>query len=185
MTTRPHLTTCGRRRPEFARLTNPESRPINRTCPKLSGSDPDGSSIARFGGPSRGLPPEFLEKTKPTELTLFDVIENIRLMATKTVTELIDDLDGKPADETVSFGLDGVQYEIDLATDNAEALREALAAFAGAARRTGGRRGAPVRVATDVDTKAVRAWAASNGVEVSTRGRIPAHVVEQYRAAGN
>ena len=108
-------------------------------------------------------------------------------MATKTVTELIDDIDGKPADETVSFGLDGVQYEIDLATGNAEALRDALAPYADAARRIGGRRtgGKPVKVATDVDNKAVRVWAASNGIELSSRGRIPASVVEQYRAAGN
>jgi nucleoid-associated protein Lsr2 len=114
-------------------------------------------------------------------------MENIRSMATKTVTELLDDIDGKPADETVSFGLDGVQYEIDLATDNAEALREALAPWSEAARRTGGRRvaGRPVKVATEVDTKAVRVWAASNGIELSSRGRIPGHVVEQYRAAGN
>jgi hypothetical protein len=114
-------------------------------------------------------------------------MENIPAMATKTVTELVDDIDGKPADETVSFGLDGVQYEIDLATDNAEALREALSPWAEAARRTGGRRGAgrPVRVHTEVDNKAVRVWAASNGVELSSRGRIPAHVIDQYRAAGN
>jgi hypothetical protein len=114
-------------------------------------------------------------------------MENIPGMATKTVTELVDDIDGKPADETVSFGLDGVQYEIDLATDNAEALRDALTPWAEAARRIGGRRGAgrPVRVSTEVDTKAVRAWAASNGIELSSRGRIPGHVVEQYRAAGN
>jgi Lsr2 len=108
-------------------------------------------------------------------------------MAIKTVTELVDDVDGKPADETVSFGLDGVQYEIDLATDNAEALREALAPYQEVARRTGGRRGVirPIKVATEVDTKAVRAWAASNGIELNGRGRIPGHVVEQYRAAGN
>ena len=108
-------------------------------------------------------------------------------MATKTVTELVDDVDGKPADETVSFGLDGVQYEIDLATDNAEALREALTPWLESARRIGGRRGAgrPVKVATEVDTKAVRAWAASNGFELSARGRVPRHVVEQYREAGN
>jgi hypothetical protein len=108
-------------------------------------------------------------------------------MATKTVTELVDDLDGKPADETVSFGLDGVQYEIDLSAENAEALREALAPYQEAARRTGGRRGTgrAVRVASEMDTKAVRAWAASNGIELNGRGRIPGHVVEQYRAAGN
>ena len=108
-------------------------------------------------------------------------------MATKTVTELLDDVDGKPADETVTFGLDGVVYEIDLATDNAEALRDALAPWREAARRTGGRRaaGRPVRVPTEVDTRAVRAWAASNGIELAARGRVPGHVVEQYRAAGN
>jgi hypothetical protein len=108
-------------------------------------------------------------------------------MATRTVTEFIDDVDGKPADETVVFALDGAQYEIDLATDNAQALRQALAVYQAVARRTGGRRGAarPIRVATGVDTKAVRAWAASNGIELNGRGRIPGHVIDQYRAAGN
>jgi hypothetical protein len=105
-------------------------------------------------------------------------------MATKTFTELLDDTDGKPADETVNFGLDGVQYEIDLATDNADALREALAPWVEAAHRIGGRR-RPVNVYTEVDSRAVRAWAASNGIELATRGRIPGHIIEQYRAAGN
>jgi hypothetical protein len=36
-----------------------------------------------------------------------------------------------------------------------------------------------------VDNRAVRAWAASNGIELSERGRIPGVVIEQYRAAGN
>ena len=39
---------------------------------------------------------------------------------------LVDDLDGGPADETVTFSLDGVSYEIDLTHDNAAALRDAL-----------------------------------------------------------
>ena len=108
-------------------------------------------------------------------------------MATRTVTEFIDDVDGKPAVETLTFGLDGVQYEIDLSPDNTVALREALAAYLQVARRTGGRRvpGRSVMVASQVDTKAVRVWAASNGIELKGRGRIPGHVVEQYRAAGN
>ena len=38
---------------------------------------------------------------------------------------------------------------------------------------------------SQVDTKAVRAWAASNGIELSSRGRVPADVIEKYRAAGN
>jgi len=31
----------------------------------------------------------------------------------------------------------------------------------------------------------VRAWAASNKIKVSPRGRISAAVIEQYRAAGH
>ena len=107
-------------------------------------------------------------------------------MASQTIVELIDDVDGKPADETVTFGLDGREYEIDLSEKNAKALRKALEPWAEAARRVGGRRsrGTTTRVETGVDTAAVRAWAASNGIELSSRGRLPKDVVEQYRAAG-
>jgi hypothetical protein len=61
-------------------------------------------------------------------------------MATRTTTSLVDDLDGSTAEETVPFGLDGVDYEIDLSADHAEILREVLARYAASARRTGGRR---------------------------------------------
>src|SRR5690625_7166348 len=61
-------------------------------------------------------------------------------MAQKVMITLIDDTDGSTADETVSFSLDGVDYEIDLTTENAGKLREALAPWVGHARRTGGRR---------------------------------------------
>lgn len=44
-------------------------------------------------------------------------------MATRIVIELIDDLDGSEATETVRFGLDGADYEIDLAGQNADELR--------------------------------------------------------------
>lgn len=107
-------------------------------------------------------------------------------MATRTVTELLDDMTGQLADETVTFGLDGVEYEIDVTKKNAAALRKALTPYQDVARRVGGRKqGALKRVSTGVDNRAVRAWAASNGIELSERGRIPAHVIEQYQAAGN
>ena len=49
-------------------------------------------------------------------------------MAQKTIVSLIDDLDGQSeADETVEYAIDGVTYEIDLAKDNADALREVFA----------------------------------------------------------
>ena len=109
-------------------------------------------------------------------------------MATKTMIVLEDDYEGGKADETVRFGLDGATYEIDLSDKNADKLRKALSPFLEAARRTGGRsatkRGSGLSSGA-VDTKAVRAWAASNGVSVSNRGRIPAQIVEQYRAAGH
>ena len=38
---------------------------------------------------------------------------------------------------------------------------------------------------SNLDLKAVRAWAASNKIELSSRGGAPANVIEQYRAAGN
>jgi hypothetical protein len=107
-------------------------------------------------------------------------------MASRTIVELTDDVDGKPAAETVTFGLDGREFEIDLSEKNAKALRKVFEPWAASARRVGGRKARPTtRVATGVDTAAVRAWAASNGIELSARGRLPKHVVEQYRAAGN
>lgn len=108
-------------------------------------------------------------------------------MASKTTVELLDDITGKPAAETITFGIDGSEFEIDLTEKNAKALRKALVPFADAGRRVSGRltRGNVKPVAIGVDNQAVRAWAASNGIELSTRGRIPSHIIEQYRAAGN
>jgi hypothetical protein len=34
-----------------------------------------------------------------------------------------------------------------------------------------------------LDTQAVRAWAESNGYEVSSRGRIKGEIIEAFRAA--
>ncbi|MEX5717770.1 histone-like nucleoid-structuring protein Lsr2 [Geodermatophilus maliterrae] len=108
-------------------------------------------------------------------------------MATKTIILMHDDLTDAPADTTVSFGLDGVDYEIDLTAANAEELREVLERFVAAGRTVGGvrRRRRPTSPAAEVDPKAVRAWAAAKGYEVSNRGRIPASVVEAFKAAGN
>ena len=107
-------------------------------------------------------------------------------MASRVVVEFTDDLNGKPADETVSFGLDGSNYEIDLTAKNAAALRKAFQPWQESARRAGGsKRGKRAASKSTVDTKAVRAWAASNGIELSPRGRLPKDVVEQFHAAGN
>ncbi len=64
-------------------------------------------------------------------------------MAQKKQTLLIDELDGSAADSTVRFGLDGTEYEIDLNTEHARALRDALARYVNAARRAEAAPGGP------------------------------------------
>lgn len=111
-------------------------------------------------------------------------------MAQKVQVLLLDDIDGNEAQETVSFALDGVSYEIDLNEDNARALRDSLAHWIGHARR------AEVKAATarpsarrsaargDGPSPAeMREWARANGFEVSERGRISEKVREAYAAA--
>lgn len=103
-------------------------------------------------------------------------------MATRTVIELIDDLDGSEATETVYFGLDGAEYVIDLAGHNVDELRGLLARFVNAGRKTGAtKQPSSVRcLPPATDTKAVRAWAAGKGIEVNARGRIKDDVVQRY-----
>jgi Lsr2 len=105
-------------------------------------------------------------------------------MAQKVTVELQDDLDGGPADETVRFGLDGAEYEIDLSSKHAAAFRRELAPFTGHARKAGrGQRRRPGRAAGRGRSGDIRAWAKDQGIAVSARGRIPASVAEQYQAA--
>ena len=106
-------------------------------------------------------------------------------MATRISVALEDDLDGGPADETVRFGLDGVEHEIDLSRQNARAFRREFASFLIHARRAErGRRRRPARSSPDRRRSGdIRAWAKDKGIPVSDRGRIPASVVEQYDAA--
>ena len=58
-------------------------------------------------------------------------------MAKQVITLLTDDLDGSKADRTVEFGIDGVNYTIDLSEKNAGKLRKALDGFIDAATRMG------------------------------------------------
>lgn len=115
-------------------------------------------------------------------------------MAQKVQVILVDDVDGGKADETVTFALDGTDYEIDVSTANAVAIREALAPWVeharkvtarAAARATGrGRSAAKSRpVAERVDLSEVRAWARENGFQVSDRGRVSGEVRAAYEAA--
>ncbi|WP_280378039.1 histone-like nucleoid-structuring protein Lsr2 [Nocardia wallacei] len=110
-------------------------------------------------------------------------------MAKKVTVELIDDYDGKSkAEDTVRFGVDGVEYEIDLSMKNAGKLREVFEQWTGPARKVGriprGKSKIGGRAAADKEqTGAIRDWARKNGYDVSSRGRISANVVEAYNKA--
>lgn len=113
-------------------------------------------------------------------------------MARQVITTLIDDIDGKPADRTVEFALDGIAYTIDLSDANVGKLRKALDPYINAGTRIGrvggtgriaARRGAVPARSDREQNAAIREWAVKNGYEVSERGRIPTAVVEAYEAA--
>jgi hypothetical protein len=112
-------------------------------------------------------------------------------MAQRVDVVLVDDIDGSDASETVSFALDGVDYEIDLSDGHAAELREALSLYVGHGRRTGGRRKAGRRASgssgggddSGVSAAEIRAWARENGWDVPERGRVSADVREAYAAA--
>ena len=109
-------------------------------------------------------------------------------MAKRVMTVLTDDLEGGDADRTIQFGLDGLNYTIDLSDKNAGKLRQALDPYLQAATRVG-RAGGASRIKTRAaqpakanrdQNQAIREWAAKNGYEVSERGRIPVSVVEAF-----
>lgn len=107
-------------------------------------------------------------------------------MAQKVIVQLLDDVDGQPADETVTFGLDGVSYEIDLSAANAAKLRDELAGWVGHGRRTGGRRatgGKSSARAARSDLAEVREWGRANGYQVSDRGRVSQELQDAYDKA--
>jgi hypothetical protein len=108
---------------------------------------------------------------------------------------LVDDIDGKDADETVTFALDGVSYEIDLSAANASKLRDTFAPYVGHARRAGsssgrrssGRRSSSRRANGSASggpsAREVREWARSNGYNLSDRGRVSSEIRAAYDAA--
>ncbi|WP_104168878.1 Lsr2 family protein [Arthrobacter sp. SX1312] len=113
-------------------------------------------------------------------------------MAQRVQVELIDDLNGEVAQETVRFGVDGTEYEIDLTTENADKFRATLTEYADKARKATGRRGQGKSPASSEaasgkskreETQRIRQWAQDNGHSTSARGRISQSIVDAYNAA--
>ena len=109
-------------------------------------------------------------------------------MAQKVQVILVDDLDGGAADETVTFALDGVSYEIDLSTKHAQELRDAFASWVGNARKVSSHTSSrPTRRAGrnagSARATEIREWARENGYQVNDRGRISQEIQSAYDAA--
>jgi len=117
-------------------------------------------------------------------------------VASRTITILVDDFDGTELNDgegqMITFAVGNAGYEIDLSDENLGKFYDVLKPYTDVARKVGsGRRGQSAAagggraVTSGVDPRAVRVWAASNSIEVSARGRVPATIIEQFKEAGN
>lgn len=105
-------------------------------------------------------------------------------MAQKISIQLIDDIDGSEASESVQFSIDGDNYVIDLSEKNARALRDALAPYVGHAQKDTRGRSSRARSSRSGNTASIiRAWARENGYDVPDRGRVSADIKAAYDAA--
>lgn len=107
-------------------------------------------------------------------------------MAQRVQVLIEDDIDGTEASETINFGLDGVEYEIDLSDKHAQELRDALANWVSHARRSGGRQktqrsNTSSNSHSKEELQEIRNWARDNGAQVSDRGRVPAVVLDAWK----
>ena len=114
-------------------------------------------------------------------------------MAQKVQVLLVCDLhaDEVEGTETVTFGLDGSAYEIDVCAAHGVELRDAFASYVGAARRAGRTPLAASRKARPAGPKTgptervseIREWARTSGHQVSERGRLSSTLVAANDAA--
>ena len=106
-------------------------------------------------------------------------------MAKKVESYLVDDLDGSQPAATVSFGVNGTHYEIDLADHNASELLEKLDCYIKAGRRVAARRGTRHGRSgyRHERLQAARKWLRENGHDIGDRGRIARELLEEYEAA--
>lgn len=106
----------------------------------------------------------------------------------ETYVRIIDDLDGTPLPlgegETVNYGMDGVEYEIDLSADHAEQFRTMLQTVIEKSRRTGGRRISAPRKAKAIEG-APPAPGAGNGERLPYAERMARReMLREVRAFG-
>jgi len=105
-------------------------------------------------------------------------------VAQRTQILYVDDIDGSEAEGTVRFGFDGAEYEIDLNKKHSAQFTKAIRPYIDAARKVSSSR-RPARGSRPArhNQSDVRAWARSEGLKISDRGRIPADVLARYESA--
>lgn len=102
-------------------------------------------------------------------------------MAQKIEVKHVSDLDETiPADETVRFGLDGTDYEIDLSTAEGQEMRGRLERFVRHARKTGRTPAARKQRASRDDLPQIREYARARGYSIAERGKVPGRIVAEY-----
>jgi hypothetical protein len=119
-----------------------------------------------------------------------------RITKEETVAQrvvLTDDLDGSEAAETITFTINGQDYEIDLSEETAQRFYDAFGTYLEKSRRverqvTPTRRGRGDRrrrsgTSGRDDISQIREWAQAHGHNVSERGRIKKDVIDAYDQA--
>lgn len=112
-------------------------------------------------------------------------------MAQKQTITFVSDLSGKEIVDndapTVHFSWDGVDYSVDLTSQEAESFYKAIEKYLSVATKTSNNR---IRKTVTKKSHAggptaaeIRAWARDNGYEVPDRGRIPQEVRDAFDAA--
>jgi hypothetical protein len=106
-------------------------------------------------------------------------------VATKTVTTYTCDKCGRENEEvrTYTLPVDGASYAVDLCPKDAKPFVTASAVAQEFGHRLSSNGSRFRTTVLDSDPRAVRAWAASHGIQVPARGRLAKSVVDQYRAA--
>src|SRR3954451_22951698 len=107
---------------------------------------------------------------------------------------LIDDLDGSEGAETITYSINGQEYEIDLSDKNAEKFRSTMKGYIDASRPVERRQATTLASGRSSrrqssggsgrdDIPQIRAWAESQGMQVNARGRIKKEIIDAYDEA--
>lgn len=108
-------------------------------------------------------------------------------MAQKVSIQLVSDMSGGEADETVTFALDGTTYELDLTSKESDKFKGLFQDYIAVARKVSGGRGKKGSGSSGKsgrsDLADVRAWAKEQGMDVSERGRVRQEVLDAYDSA--